>query len=234
MKGKILLIDDNPTDLKVASALLERAGYACECKTNGKQALQWLQTNSCTLILLDIQLPEISGFELLTLIRKNPTSLRTPIIMMSGRNQAEDVKKAIGLGAKDYIIKPIDLLILQEKVDKLTQSFQDEFSGVPLAAGTLPPVQLSQEAQITQLSEFGLSIESSKQVSPTETVELSGLTQEIFGKDRVLLRCLNSSKDPTRPIYKMQFTFIGISETQRQLLRKACRNLWIQLKGEAA
>lgn len=234
MKGQILLIDDNTMDIKIISSVLERSGYACYGYTNYKQALEWLQYNTPQFIFLDLQMPEITGYELIPILRKLNHILTTPIIIVSGKNQIEDVMKAIKLGANDYIVKPIDPLVLQEKIRQTKAVSSEEFHSVDVGSEEGVKAFFAKPLQIISVSEFGVRILSETQIPPGETIEIAGISNEFFGSERLLLRCLNCERDQSSQLYSMQMTYTGMSETQRQIIRKSCRQIWIQSKKATA
>jgi DNA-binding response OmpR family regulator len=101
----ILLVDDEPRMLDLITLYLSPKGYNCIKKTSALDAFQYLEGNQVDLILLDIMMPEIDGWEACKLIRKK---WDYPIIMLTARSDKADVVKGLGNGADDYISKPFD------------------------------------------------------------------------------------------------------------------------------
>ena len=108
MAKKILVVDDDPAALRLVQYILQREGYEVITASNGLEGLRKATGESPDLIVLDIMLPGIDGFEIASRLRGQPSTSRTPIIMMSAK--ARDIDKATGLkvGADDYITKPAD------------------------------------------------------------------------------------------------------------------------------
>jgi len=233
MRGCVFVLDDNPMDIKIAVSVIEGFGFECHAFTEYPKAMEWLEANTPTLVFLDIQMPDISGYELIPKIKSMAGKETTPIIMISGKNQTEDVLKAIKLGANDYIVKPMDPMVLQEKLEK-TRSSSDEFHSVDIGGTNGLNVYLSEPIKILSLSEFGIKIEFDKQIKPGENVQLTGLPAELFGSDTLLLRSLNCVKAQGTEKFTMHMTFVGMSESQRQIIRKSCRKLWVKAKEDAA
>ncbi|VXD25495.1 Diguanylate cyclase (GGDEF) domain-containing protein [Planktothrix serta PCC 8927] len=102
----ILIIDDYPDNLRVLTAILAEQGYRVRKAINGKLALATIETQVPDLILLDIQLPDINGYELCRQIKSNPRTYAVPILMISVQDKAEDIVRAFTEGAVDYIKKP--------------------------------------------------------------------------------------------------------------------------------
>ena len=104
----ILIVDDNPQNLQVLGKLLQDNQYVIEFATNGPAALDWLNIRPFDLILLDINMPGMSGFEVCRKIRKNPQWNNIPVIFLSADTDRESILKGFELGAQDYISKPFD------------------------------------------------------------------------------------------------------------------------------
>ncbi|HAN73306.1 MAG TPA: diguanylate cyclase response regulator [Planktothrix sp. UBA8407] len=102
----ILVVDDYPDNLRVLTAILAEQGYRVRKAINGKLALATIEAQAPDLILLDIQLPDINGYELCRQIKANPRTYAIPILMISINDQAEDIVRAFAEGAVDYIKKP--------------------------------------------------------------------------------------------------------------------------------
>lgn len=116
---RILLVEDNPVNQKVAVKLLTKAGFTVDTANNGMEALKILQEGKYQLILMDVQMPEMDGFEATQKIREMDAPLRDiPIIAMTARALKGDREKCIEVGMNDYISKPIDHQELLEVLSK--------------------------------------------------------------------------------------------------------------------
>jgi two-component system, sensor histidine kinase and response regulator len=114
---KILLVDDQPENLLSASAVLEVLGEEVVTAESGRQALRYLLDQDFAVILLDVMMPEMDGFETAALIRQRERSRLTPIIFLTALGRSEEhVLRGYGLGAVDYITKPFIPEILRSKV----------------------------------------------------------------------------------------------------------------------
>ncbi len=114
---KILLVDDQPENLLSASAVLEALGQEVVKAESGRQALRYLLDHDFAVILLDVMMPEMDGFETASLIRQRERSRLTPIIFLTALGRSEEhVLRGYGLGAVDYITKPFVPEILRSKV----------------------------------------------------------------------------------------------------------------------
>lgn len=125
----ILIVDDNPQNLQVLGIQLQEKQYEIEFAVNGTAALDWLNIKKFDLILLDINMPGMSGFEVCKEIRTNPELNNVPIIFLSADIERESILRGFEMGAQDYITKPFDSrelivrvkthLSLKESLEKL-------------------------------------------------------------------------------------------------------------------
>jgi PAS domain S-box-containing protein len=115
--ANILLVDDDPITLLAMEALLEGPGRAIVRAHSGEEALRWLLRRDFALILLDVRMPDMDGFETAALIRQRERSRYTPIIFVSAADTlASDVLKGAASGAVDYLFKPFVTEVLKSKV----------------------------------------------------------------------------------------------------------------------
>src|SRR5664280_251658 len=104
----ILLVDDNPQNLQVLANLLQEEKYEIEFAVNGEAALDWLKNRQFDLVLLDINMPGMNGFEVCKKIRSDKTMSEIPIIFLSAESERESILKGFEVGAQDFVIKPFD------------------------------------------------------------------------------------------------------------------------------
>lgn len=105
-KGRILIVDDMIANLEVLSETLAEAGYTVATAIDGERALKRVQSHPPDLILLDVQMPGISGFETCEQLKMNPTTAGIPVIFMTALADTESKVQGFALGAVDYITKP--------------------------------------------------------------------------------------------------------------------------------
>jgi signal transduction histidine kinase len=108
----ILIVDDNPTNCQLLAKRLSRQGYRCSQALSGKQALQMVAEQAPDIVLLDMMMPEMDGLEVLAVLRRSHDSISLPVLMVTARNEGEDVVSAFAAGANDYIEKPVDFPVL--------------------------------------------------------------------------------------------------------------------------
>jgi DNA-binding response OmpR family regulator len=121
----ILLVDDQPNNLLALESILGDMGQNLVRAESGKAALRHLLTNDFAVILLDVQMPELDGFETASLIRERDRSRDTPIIFLTALSRSEtNVFRGYELGAVDYIFKPFHPEILRSKVNVFVELFR--------------------------------------------------------------------------------------------------------------
>ena len=115
MKLSILIVDDEPLHIKVAAQLLQN-DYELSIAKSAEEALEILELNKTDIILLDINMPNMNGFELASKLNKNESYKKIPIIFLSADESSEYLEKSLESGGVDYIVKPYDPIKLKHKV----------------------------------------------------------------------------------------------------------------------
>ena len=114
---KVLIVDDNPKNLQVLGKILQNENYKIEFAVEGKTALEWIKNTEFDLILLDIMMPEMNGFEVCKEIRsRSGVNNDVPVIFLSADNERESILKGFEHGAQDYVTKPFDVRELLARV----------------------------------------------------------------------------------------------------------------------
>ena len=113
---KALLADDTPMIRKLIEIHLKKFGFEVSTAANGTEALKHLDNSKFDIIMLDLMMPEIDGFEVLRHIRSQGPNRGTPVIILTAFGDVNNVVKATSLGASDFLVKPVDQNVLREKV----------------------------------------------------------------------------------------------------------------------
>jgi signal transduction histidine kinase len=123
----LLLVDDRPANLLALEALLEPLQLRVVKATSGREALKFLLREDCALILLDVQMPDLDGFETATLIRSRERTRYTPIVFVTAVNREEShIIKGYTHGAVDYLVKPLDAQVVLAKVRVFIEQYTRE------------------------------------------------------------------------------------------------------------
>lgn len=116
----VLIVDDEKSIANLIYDALTTYGYRCKCVYDGAAAANEIETNSYNLILLDVMLPEISGFELMEYIAQ----FKIPVIFLTAKNAVKDKVHGLKLGAEDYIVKPFDVSELLARIEVVLRRYK--------------------------------------------------------------------------------------------------------------
>lgn len=117
--GTVLVVDDSPTDLHLLNGYLENNGYKTLNATSGEEALQTASSEQPDLILMDVVMPGMNGFEATRSLAKNPETRDIPVIVVTSKQQETDKIWAMRQGARDFVSKPVDEKTLIGMIKKL-------------------------------------------------------------------------------------------------------------------
>jgi diguanylate cyclase (GGDEF)-like protein/PAS domain S-box-containing protein len=113
---RVLIVDDNEMNRDMLARRLERKGYSVRVAENAHYLRERIQKEAVDLLLLDVEMPEISGLDALQTLRQFYSATELPIIMVTAKQQSEDVVKALDLGANDYLTKPVDFSVALARI----------------------------------------------------------------------------------------------------------------------
>ena len=115
-RGSVLVVDDNPTNRALLARHLFRQGFSVCTAQGGHEALETLASHPFDLVLLDVVMPDLNGYDTLKRIRKNSSVADLPVIMVTGRTANDDVVRALEMGANDYVTKPLDISLILARI----------------------------------------------------------------------------------------------------------------------
>ena len=118
-KNRILIVEDEESLLKLESILLTSKGYDVTGVMDGRSALEEVAKNKPDLIILDIMLPELDGFEVCRRIRENPDTSHIPVVMLTAKKSSQDLARGKQVGADEYITKPFKSAKVMEIIERL-------------------------------------------------------------------------------------------------------------------
>ena len=117
--SRILVVDDNVQNLELIVAYLETLGCQIATATDGPEALEKVQADDVNLILLDVMMPKMSGFEVCSKLKSDPRTRGIPVIMVTALNELTDIERGIANGTDDFVSKPVNRLELLTRVRSL-------------------------------------------------------------------------------------------------------------------
>ena len=159
-QATILIVDDNEMNRDLLSRRLRRQGYGVATAENGREALKAIEAARFDLILLDIMMPEMNGFEVLEFLKAHPTWRHIPVIVISAAEDIDNMVKGIVLGAEDYLPKPYNTLLLKARI------------GACLEKKKLHDVQQAYLTELTTLQEIDRELNATLDVRRAMTITL--------------------------------------------------------------
>ena len=113
---KILIVEDDPSVLRATSYILEKEGYEVLTAVDGLEGLKMAKDDNPDLLILDVMLPGIDGFEICHSLRAESQTANLPILMFSAKGQESDKATGLKVGADEYLVKPVDREVLLDRV----------------------------------------------------------------------------------------------------------------------
>jgi CheY-like chemotaxis protein len=117
----ILLVDDNPQNLELMHAFLEELPCHIQTAADGVEAIEMIERRCPNLVILDVMMPRMSGFEVCQKIKSQPSTRNTVVIMVTALNEVSDYERAVECGTNDFITKPVNKLELITRVKTLLE-----------------------------------------------------------------------------------------------------------------
>lgn len=161
--SSILIVDDTPVNLQLMSSVLKQKGYKLYMTNSGENALKFLEATLPDLILLDVMMPGLSGFEVCRIIKQQEKFRNIPVIFLTAKNEVEDIIEGFEAGAVDYIIKPF---YAKEVFVRISTHLQ------------LKHAQEMLQDKNNKLEELNQSLTESKQIIENDARELKKLNDE--------------------------------------------------------
>jgi two-component system cell cycle response regulator len=147
-KGTILVVDDDFLNRILLSTNLQEDGYTVEMAENGRQALEMLGTRPFDVVLLDLLMPEMDGYQVLEQIKASSTLRNIPVIIVSSLDEMDSILRCIAMGATDYLPKPFDAALLHARI------------GASLASKRLHDMELEYIEQVGHVTRAAAEVEA--------------------------------------------------------------------------
>ena len=138
--ARILIADDHPQGVELLEAYLSGTPYSCRTAANGEEALKAIHDWRPDVVLLDIMMPRLSGFEVCKRLRQDPTTRTIGVIMITALDQPADVDRAVDAGTDDFLTKPINQAELLIRIRALLES-RDQADDLPRALDYIQAVE---------------------------------------------------------------------------------------------
>ena len=131
MAQRILVVDDTPQNVKLFADLLSAKGYEVTTASNGKEAIERAHGETPDLILMDVNMEEMNGFEACEVMKSDFATSFIPIIMLTSQDQVQNKITGLGKGADDYVIKTVDPLELQARIEMVIRRTRSSRAPIP-------------------------------------------------------------------------------------------------------
>lgn len=163
-KQTILIVDDTPMNIQLIGSILKPLGYSLVFATNGQEALDVVGKSEVDLILLDVMMPFLDGFQTCTKLKENPETADIPVIFITAKDDVESIAKAFDVGGVDYITKPfreVEIVKRSEthlRLSRLTKEFKATAQKMEKLANTDPLTGIANRMKFNHLIEHQLQV----------------------------------------------------------------------------
>jgi len=182
--GNLLVVDDNRVNRLLIGRALEQLGHRVAFAENGREALEVLRQRPVDLVLLDIEMPEMNGYQVLEALAADPHLRDVPVVMMSSVEEVDSVARCIEMGAEDYLFKPVNPVLLRARIGSSLEKKRLRDQQRELVRKFATP-EVAEELLTTGLTLGGKHVEASvmfsdirsftrisEALSPADTIEL--------------------------------------------------------------
>ncbi|HAN45393.1 MAG TPA: response regulator [Cyanobacteria bacterium UBA8156] len=183
----VLIVDDNEMNRDTLARRLRQQGFSSKMAVDGREALSIVRNEKFDLVLLDIMMPEVDGYEVLQTIKTDEGLRHIPVIMISAMEEIESVMKCMEMGAEDYLTKPFDPVLLQAAIARCLKKAPTPVAEIqpPVAPIPLPPQPSGQRTVLQATTTL-------TQKTPAPTTNLPSV--DVMPLDEVIGRIVNSGK----------------------------------------
>lgn len=219
--ARVLVVDDDPDILRVVEKVLRMQGHDVFTAYDAMKAMDLLNCSLYDLLITDATMPRFSGFELARTVKNNKRFQRMAICMLTGLREKKDIEKAIRAGVDDYIVKPIDPMLLLQKVESIFAKKPPMEKATYDVPDNLryADAKITFDARIIHISELGLVIRSPLEISDNVSIQLMS---ELFKKMDIAtippVKTITSRKVSDIE-YELSMAFLGINDSFQQKIR---------------
>lgn len=226
----ILIVDDQKSVLLTLESILQAKGHIILQATNTHDALDQLAAQHVDLVITDAVMPGgPSGFEFIVTVRKKEQWADLPVVLLTGKREKKDVERGIGVGANDYVVKPIDPEILMAKVDGLLSKKERSALGL-FEVPVRYHATFRDRTEIRSVSEVGVEVWSELPAPVGAKLRIDSSFFGDLGLTEPLLRVIKCEPMAGElKMFKILLHFVGYSEKEFQILR-----LWIRKQQKSS
>jgi CheY-like chemotaxis protein len=220
--ARILVVDDDHDVLKLVERVFSQAGHMVITADDPFKAMATLDRNDFDLLISDANMPHFSGFELIQTLRRNSRYENMSIAMLTGLRERKDIDKALKAGVDDYIVKPIDPMILLQKIAALFEKRPPE----QRPEAVFGPNDASAKAVMTasfrleSVSELGAAVITPWALVPGQIIDIKCPFFDQMGADAPPMKVLSSEPIQSSGEWRGQLIFLGAREAFLQKIRR--------------
>jgi CheY-like chemotaxis protein len=201
----ILIVDDNEMNRDTLARRLRQQGFTTTLASDGREALHVIKAQLFDLVLLDIMMPEVDGYEVLQTLKADPELCNVPVIMISALEEIESVMKCMEMGAEDYLTKPFDPVLLKAAIARCLKK-----SPTPL-----PPPPITGQKTLLQAT-----VIPDKQITASDTE-----IKENFTIEEVVSRVVKSGRMSRKGYMHLSKAIFNATFSNRTLTEKECNQI---------
>lgn len=218
--ARILVVDDDPDILKLTERVLGSAGHTVFVAEDAMRAVDWLNHIEFDLLLSDANMPHYSGFELISTVRHNAKYANMAVAMLTGLRDRKDVEKAVNLGVDDYIVKPLDPLLLIQKVNALFSKKPPAEYPEILLDGASARGAVAWPVSVQSVSELGVRITCELELKTGMVIDVTAEFFRILDVAPPTMKVLNVDSDPATGMHRATLIYLGANEAFLQKVRR--------------
>tara|TARA_Y100000590_G_C15721835_1_gene1013782 strand:- start:1246 stop:1947 length:702 start_codon:yes stop_codon:yes gene_type:complete len=221
----ILVVDDEVAILNLVKLILKKVGYQVTLAKSCKDALDELNHQAFDLIITDAIMPYMSGYELVSSLRRKDAFAQVPILMLTRKRHRHDVKRALEAGVTDYIVKPIDQQLLLQKVNVSLSSGTESKSSqkIKLMEGS-SNATLTIPCKIVAISEKELIVNVPLALNEESDFKISSYLFDEIGIDRPILKFQSCTENQPGKAYSIKYSFMGVGDADLNKIKHWLKN----------
>ena len=219
--ARILVVDDDPDILKMTEAVLGQAGHTVFVAEDAMRAIDWLNQLDFDLLLSDANMPHYSGFDLVNTVKNDKKFKEMSVAMLTGLRDRKDVERAVKMGVDDYIVKPLDPLLLVQKVNSLFEKKPPhQYPEIRLAGTSMEAGEMRNEVTVESVSELGVRILTPMPLQIGTTLDLQAAFFKALDVEPPPMKVLSMEFDSKIRSYRSHLIFLGAREAFLQKIRR--------------
>ncbi len=221
---EILIVDDAPDFLLFTRKILEAQGAVVHQAVSFEEAISQTVATCPHLVITDLNMPDKSGFDLISALKKNNETSNIPVIALSALNDPQSIFKAVSFGACDYLLKPFNANLFIQKIHKSLKLSQFQIYVFPKE--TRPKATLSINADIVMCNEIGIILESAVKFAPNEELVLESPSLGFSGFESLTAKSTSQApRFSSRGKYLTELNLIGLDEILAKKLTRLLKGV---------